>query len=113
MKLTKTQLKQIIKEELQIIEAAVGFSAAQRKAHPGIGTPEFQGSSLSPEEQEAVGQEMDTGIRREYAQDVVSHVREKIVSQPAQAMAGMSIGEFLRLAANIADEEDMSLGGEA
>ena len=89
MKLTKTQLKQIIKEALE-----------------GI-------STLSPEEQEAVGQEMDTGIRREYAQDVVNHVREKIVSQPAQAMAGMSIGELLRLAADIADEEDMSPRGGA
>ena len=84
MKLTKTQLKQIIKEELE-----------------GI-------STLSPEEQEAVGQEMDVGIAREYAQDVVNHVREKIASQEAPAMAGITMGEFLRMAADLAGDEPMA-----
>ena len=84
MKLTKSQLKQIIKEELE-----------------GI-------STLSPEEQEAVGQDMDIGITREYAGDVIKYVRENIASQEAPAMAGITMGEFLRMAADLAGDEPMA-----
>ena len=79
----------------------VGLEEIVKEALRGI-------STLSPEEQEAVGQEMDVGIAREYAQDVVNHVREKIASQEAPAMAGITMGEFLRMAADLAGDEPMA-----
>ena len=90
-------------------EAPVGFSDAQKKEYPGIGTPGFQGSSLSSEEQKAGMDEMDVGITREFAQDVVEYVRQEIVPEQAPAMAGMSMGDFLRLAADMAGDEPMAV----
>ena len=92
-----------------LAEGAVGFSDADREAYPGIGTPEFQGSSLSPEEQATVMDEMDVGITREFAQDVVEYVRREIIPEQAPAMAGMSISDFLRLAADMAGDEPMAV----
>ena len=92
-----------------LTEAPVGFSDADREAYPGIGTPEFQGSSLSSEEQAAVMDEMDVGITREFAQDVVEYVRQEIIPEQAPAMAGMSISDFLRLAADMAGDEPMAV----
>ena len=92
-----------------LTEAPVGFSDADREAHPGIGTPGFQGSSLSSEEQKAVMDEMDVGIAREFAQDVVEYVRQEIIPEQAPAMADMSISDFLRLAADIAGDEAMAV----
>jgi hypothetical protein len=90
-------------------EAPVGFSDADREAYPGIGTPGFKGSSLSPEEEAAVMDEMDVGITREFAQDVVEYVRQEIIPEQAPAMAGMSISDFLRLAADMAGDEPMAV----
>ena len=97
-------------EKTELIkEAPVGFSDAQRAEHPGIGTPGFQGSSLSPEEQRGVSDEMDVGIAQEFAGDVVEYVRQNIVSEQAPALADMSMGDFLRLAAEMAGDEPMAV----
>jgi hypothetical protein len=97
-------------EKMELLtEAPVEFSDAQRAEHPGIGTPGFQGSSLSSEEQRAVTDEMDVGIAREFAQDVVEYVRQEIIPEQAPAMADMSISDFLRLAADMAGDDPMAV----
>jgi len=114
MKISIARLKEIVVEEVTKVSTTeavspVGFSDADREAYPGIGTPEFQGSSLSPEEQAVVMDEMDVGITREFAQDVVEYVRQEIIPEQAPAMAGMSISDFLRLAADMAGDEPMAV----
>jgi hypothetical protein len=56
--------------------------------------------------------DMDVGIAREFAQDVVEYVKREIVPEQAPALAGMSMGDLLRLAADIAGDEPMA-GEEA
>ena len=56
--------------------------------------------------------DMDVGIAREFAQDVVEYVRREIVPEQAPALANMSMGDLLRLAADIAGDEPMA-GEEA
>jgi hypothetical protein len=53
--------------------------------------------------------DMDVGITREFAQDVVEYVRREIIPEQAPAMAGMSISDFLRLAADMAGDEPMAV----
>ena len=53
--------------------------------------------------------DMDVGIAREFAQDVVEFVRQEIVSEQAPALAEMSMGDFLRLAADLAGDEPMAV----
>jgi len=53
--------------------------------------------------------DMDVGIAREFAQDVVDYVRQEIIPEQAPAMAGMSMGDFLRLAADLAPDEPMAI----
>tara|TARA_Y100000034_G_scaffold126254_1_gene177216 strand:- start:1379 stop:1681 length:303 start_codon:yes stop_codon:yes gene_type:complete len=93
MKISIARLKEIIVEEVTntpTTEAQMEFSDAEI-AH--------QRTAIA---------DMDVGIAREFAQDVVEYVRQEIVSEQAPALAGMSMGDFLRLAAEIADDEPMA-----
>ena len=51
--------------------------------------------------------DMDVGIAREFAQDVVEFVRQNVASEQAPALAEMSMGDFLRLAADVAGDEPL------
>ena len=114
--INQTSVKLTDEEIVELANALIGADMLKTAA----GAPEEVGleeivkealrgiSSLSPEEQEAVGQDMDIGITREYAGDVIKYVRENIVSQQAPAMAGLTMGEFLRLAADLAGDESMA-----
>ena len=53
--------------------------------------------------------DMDVGIAREFAGDVIEYVRQEIIPEQAPALADMSMGDFLRLAADMAPDEPMAV----
>lgn len=53
--------------------------------------------------------DMDAGISKEFAQDVIDYVRQEIMPEQAPALANMSIGDFLRMAADLAGDEPMGI----
>jgi len=108
MKITKSQLMQIIKEETSSLNEMpyrqggrhAGYDANWRRT---FGEPD---PSQKDTEAQAIA-DMDVGIAREFAQDVVEFVRQNVASEQAPALAEMSMGDFLRLAADLAGDEPL------
>jgi len=95
MKVSKGQLRRIIRGAL---------NESQPKIPDIMGA--IGGGRFQPRETQAIS-DMDTGITQEYAQDVIAYVQQEIVSQQAPALAGLTMREFLNLAAELAADKPM------
>jgi len=95
MKFTQNQLRRIIREALNESQPEIPDIMG------AIGGGRFQ-----PRETQPIA-DMDKGIAQEYAQDVVAYVQQEIVSQQAPALAGLTMREFLNLAAELAADKPM------
>ena len=95
MKITRKQIKKIIEEEL----TEARLPAWERPGYVPEDQKEIEARAIA---------DMDKGLAREFAQDVIEYVRREIFSEQAPALVGMSMGDFLRLAADLAGDESMA-----